>query len=130
MNVPNSPFFVKFIVRWQKSAGPYRTEQRSSAFEDSPPPFRSFQGSVILRQISKRFRSEEDTMSDTRTLLRGAAIAAITLILTFAALASAADILDDWAKVQPPPPPELKPLTLDGATTAFLILDMVPPQCD
>jgi nicotinamidase-related amidase len=68
-------------------------------------------------------------MSNTRTLLRGAAIAAITLILTFAALASA-DILDDWAKVQPPPPPELKPVQLDGATTAFLILDMVPPQCD
>src|SRR5436189_173893 len=48
-------------------------------------------------------------MSNTRTLLRGAAIAAITLILAFAALASA-DILDDWAKVQPPPPPELKPI--------------------
>src|SRR5439155_16887694 len=74
-------------------------------------------------------RSEEDTMSNTRTLLRGAAMAAITLILTFAALASA-DILDDWAKVQPPPPPELKSVKLDGATTAFLILDMVPPQCD
>ena len=68
-------------------------------------------------------------MSNTRTLLLGAAIAAIALILTFAALASA-DILDDWAKVQPPPPPELKPVKLDGATTAFLILDMVPPQCD
>ena len=65
----------------------------------------------------------------TRSLSRKAAIATVILILSFAAWASA-DILDDWAKVQPPPPPELKPVKLDGATTAFLILDMVPPQCD
>jgi len=68
-------------------------------------------------------------MSNTRTLSRGAAVAAIALIVVFAAWASA-DIFDDWAKVEPPPPPELKPVKLDGATTAFLILDMVPPQCD
>ena len=68
-------------------------------------------------------------MSKTRTLLRGTTGAAIVFILAFAVWASA-DILDDWAKVQPPPPPELKPVKLDGATTAFLILDMVPPQCD
>jgi nicotinamidase-related amidase len=69
-------------------------------------------------------------MSNMRTLLRGAATAAIVLILGFAACASAGDILDDWAKVQPPPPPALKPVQLDGATTAFLILDMEPGQCD
>jgi nicotinamidase-related amidase len=68
-------------------------------------------------------------MSNTRTLSRSAAAAAIALIVVFAAWASA-DIFDDWAKVEPPPPPELKPVKLDGATTAFLILDMVPPQCD
>ena len=68
-------------------------------------------------------------MSNTRALSGGGATAAIVLILALAAWASA-DILDDWAKVEPPPPPELKPVKLDGATTAFLILDMVPPQCD
>ena len=68
-------------------------------------------------------------MSNKRTVSRGATTAAVILILTFAVWGSA-DIFDDWAKVQPPPPPELKPATLDGATTAFLILDMVPPQCD
>ena len=68
-------------------------------------------------------------MSKTWALLRGTAGTAIALILVFAVWASA-DILDDWGKVQPPPPPELKPVKLDGATTAFLILDMVPPQCD
>ena len=54
-------------------------------------------------------------MSNMRTLSRGAATAAIALILTFAAWASAGDILDDWMKVQPPPPPELKAVKLDGA---------------
>ena len=51
----------------------------------------------------------------THSLSRRAAFATIVIILSFAAWASA-DILDDWAKVQPPPPPELKPVTLDGAT--------------
>jgi nicotinamidase-related amidase len=42
---------------------------------------------------------------------------------------SAADILDDWAAVKPPPRPELKPVALDGSTTALLILDMVKSVC-
>ena len=68
-------------------------------------------------------------MSNTRTLLRCAATAAVVLILAFATWASAADILDDWANVKPPPPPELKAVTLDGATTAILIMDMNQIQC-
>src|SRR5438874_12721302 len=69
-------------------------------------------------------------MSNMRSLLRHTRAAAVALILVFAMRASALDILDDWAKVQPPPPPELKAVKLDGATTAFLILDMEPDQCD
>lgn len=68
-------------------------------------------------------------MSKTRTMLRDAA-SAVLLILALTMWASAADIVDDWAKVQAPIPPELKAVTLDGATTAFLILDMEPGQCD
>lgn len=68
-------------------------------------------------------------MSKIPILLRGAVTAAAVLILTFAAWASAADILDDWANVKPPPPPELKAVTLDGATTAILIMDMNQIQC-
>jgi nicotinamidase-related amidase len=67
-------------------------------------------------------------MSDLRTQLRHAAVAAV-LILAFAALASAGDILDEWANVKLPPPPELKPVTLQGPTTALLILDMLTSQC-
>lgn len=46
-----------------------------------------------------------------------------------AASARAADIIADWPNVQLPPPPELKPVTLDAKTTALLILDIQAPAC-
>ena len=57
-----------------------------------------------------------------------AATAAATLLAVFAGPLSA-DILDDWAAVKPPPAPELKSVTLDGQTTALLILDMMKMNC-
>jgi nicotinamidase-related amidase len=45
------------------------------------------------------------------------------------ARASAADIITDWGSVKPPPVPVLKPVTLDGKTTALLILDLQKPSC-
>ncbi len=68
-------------------------------------------------------------MLNTRILLRRAAAAAGVLTLAFAVSAAAADILDDWANVKAPPPPELKAVTLDGATTAIIIMDMNQTQC-
>ena len=50
-------------------------------------------------------------------------------MIAFAASSSAADILDDWATVTPPPRPELKAVTLEGSTTALLILDMMKAGC-
>jgi len=64
-----------------------------------------------------------------RALLRPAVVTAAALMFAFAALPSAADILDDWATVKAPPPIEVKPVTLDGATTALLILDMSKAGC-
>ena len=64
-----------------------------------------------------------------RTLLRGVAAAAVTIVLAFAASSFATDILDDWATAKAPPPPELKPVTVDGSTTALLILDMMKANC-
>jgi nicotinamidase-related amidase len=68
-------------------------------------------------------------MLNMRTLLRGAAAAAVTIVLAFAASSFATDILDDWATAKAPPPPELKPVTVDGSTTALLILDMMKTNC-
>jgi nicotinamidase-related amidase len=41
----------------------------------------------------------------------------------------AADIIADWPTVKLPPPPALKPVTLDGKATALLILDLQAPSC-
>src|SRR5687768_16193298 len=51
--------------------------------------------------------------------------------LTFALVASAqaADVIAEWSSVKPPPAPELKPVKLDGKTTALLILDLQKPSC-
>jgi nicotinamidase-related amidase len=68
-------------------------------------------------------------MLNMRTLRRGAAAAAVTIVLAFAASSFATDILDDWATAKAPPPPELKAVTLDGSTTALLILDMMKANC-
>jgi hypothetical protein len=74
--------------------------------------------------------SEEDAMSNMRHLVRFAAVtAAVVIILTFGVWASADDIIDEWKKVEPPPVPELKAVTLDGATTAVIIGDMNQPSC-
>jgi nicotinamidase-related amidase len=68
-------------------------------------------------------------MLDMRTPLRGAAGATIALMIALAAPSSAADILDDWASAKAPPRPELKSVTLEGSTTALLILDMMKDGC-
>ncbi|HTC62777.1 MAG TPA: isochorismatase family protein [Candidatus Saccharimonadales bacterium] len=68
-------------------------------------------------------------MSLDKHLFRAAAVALVGLAITFSALPLAADILDDWSAVKPPPLPELKPVTLDGSTTALLILDMMKMNC-
>jgi nicotinamidase-related amidase len=44
--------------------------------------------------------------------------------------ASAQTIVDDWAKVPAPKPPELKTVTLDPKTTALLVLDFVKQTCN
>ena len=47
-----------------------------------------------------------------------------------AASPARADILSDWATVKAPPVPTLSPVTLDGKTTAFLMLDFMKDGCD
>ena len=64
-------------------------------------------------------------MTRIRNLLRIAAACAPLL----ATQALAADIIADWPSVQIPPPPELRPVTLEGKTSALLILDIQAPAC-
>src|SRR5580693_2063447 len=68
-------------------------------------------------------------MPDIRKLLRCVAAAMAAIILSFAASSYANDILDDWSTAKTPPPPEIKTVTLEGSTTALLILDMMKANC-
>lgn len=44
--------------------------------------------------------------------------------------AQAQTIVDEWASVKAPPPVELKKVTVEPATTAFLVLDLVTATCN
>lgn len=62
--------------------------------------------------------------------LRLAVLATLAAILiSLGGTSYGADILDDWATVKAPPPPELRSVTVDGSTTALLILDMMKTNC-
>src|SRR6185295_13475990 len=39
------------------------------------------------------------------------------------------DVTSEWASVKLPPVPELKPVTVEPATTALLVLDMMKSNC-
>ena len=61
-------------------------------------------------------------------------VAVVVGIFTVAILSSwpalgAAKPPSEWTTVKTPPVPELKPVTLDGKTTALLILDMMKSNC-
>jgi nicotinamidase-related amidase len=43
--------------------------------------------------------------------------------------ASAQTIIEEWASVKAPPPPELKPVAVDVKTTALLLLDFGKQNC-
>jgi nicotinamidase-related amidase len=58
---------------------------------------------------------------------RAAALAAI--LVAAIGTPSVADIVDDWGKAVAPPPPELKQVTVEPATTALLLLDIMKGGC-
>jgi nicotinamidase-related amidase len=68
-------------------------------------------------------------MTRIQKVLFLAATIAVATTIGGASPLRAADILADWSSVTLPPAPELKPVTLDGQTTALLILDIQAPAC-
>jgi nicotinamidase-related amidase len=59
-----------------------------------------------------------------------AAIGALVVAGYGAAPTRAADVVADWPTLQLPPPPTLKPATLDPKTTALLLLDFMSTNCN
>ena len=70
-------------------------------------------------------------MKQAQTVFRCAVVVAGALAVAMLAASPsvAADIIAEWATVKAPPVPELKPVNLDGKTTALLILDMMKRGC-
>jgi Isochorismatase family len=67
----------------------------------------------------------------TVSLVEGLTLASVLVFLTSGiSLAQSKTIIDEWAAVQAPKPPELKPVTLDPKTTALLVLDFVKQTCN
>jgi hypothetical protein len=60
----------------------------------------------------------------------GAAAIALAAASYGAAPARAADIIVDWPTIQMPPPPTLKPATLDPKTTALFLFDFMNTNCN
>ena len=68
---------------------------------------------------------------ERKNVLRLVAIVAVLAVgASFSTTASAQTIVDEWANVKPPPPPELKPVTIDPKTTALLMLDFMNQTCN
>ena len=65
-------------------------------------------------------------------ILRQVVIAAGLVVGTsLLTAASAQTIVDEWATVKVPPPPELKPVTIENVKeTAFLVLDIQRQNCN
>lgn len=57
-------------------------------------------------------------------------LAVLVAVLSHAVPSSAETIIDEWARVKPPPPPELKSVTLDPKTTALLLIDIIKQTCN
>ena len=54
----------------------------------------------------------------------------VVLFCASISFAQSKTIIDEWASVQPPKPPELKPVTIDPKVTALLVLDLVRQGCN
>ena len=64
-----------------------------------------------------------------RALVPVLALAAAACVGLAASSAGAQTIIEEWANVKAPPPPPLKPVTLDPKTTALLMLDFMNQNC-
>ncbi len=58
------------------------------------------------------------------------AVAALAVALVYVAPATAQTIVDEWATIKTPAPPELKSVTLQPKSTALLVMDLVKQTCN
>jgi len=62
--------------------------------------------------------------------LRLAAASGVVTALAYAAIpARGADVIAEWSTIQMPPPPTLKPVTVDAKSTALFLFDFMTENC-
>jgi nicotinamidase-related amidase len=71
---------------------------------------------------------QQKEREDIMTLLRLVVLGALLLIASLGS-PSIADVVSDWKTAVPPPPPELKEVTVDPSSTALLFLDIMKGNC-
>src|SRR5437773_1904756 len=59
----------------------------------------------------------------------GAAVIALAAAGYGAVPARATDVVAEWSTIQMPPPPTLKPVTVDSKSTALFLLDFMHENC-
>jgi nicotinamidase-related amidase len=74
-------------------------------------------------------RKQEGKVKIGRSRLFAAIGMTVATVSTVAVSARASNIVDEWTIVKAPPPPELKPVTVDPKTTALLMLDFMNQNC-
>jgi nicotinamidase-related amidase len=83
-------------------------------------------------QVQNRLFEQEQAMKKTQrsrwwmTTVAGI-LAALTGLVMPAAQADS--VIDEWAAVKAPPPPELKPVSIDAASTALIVMDISTQSC-
>jgi len=67
-----------------------------------------------------------------RSMLQASVALSIAMMILFSFLlsSSAQTVIESWDAVKAPPPPELKPVTIDPRTTALLLLDFNKQTCN
>lgn len=70
--------------------------------------------------------------SDKKIVWRPLVAAALgcAALAAAASVASAKTIIDEWASIKAPPPPQLEQVTVDPKTTALLVLDLMKETCN
>jgi nicotinamidase-related amidase len=65
----------------------------------------------------------------SRSLRLVAASMAVTALSYVATPAGAADVIAEWSTIQMPPPPTLKPVTVDSKSAALFLFDFMTENC-
>ncbi len=80
-------------------------------------------GAISRKHWCRRILSTITVITSAAVIITGA------IIPCAAEAAEASTIIEEWGSVKAPPPPEIKPVTVDAKSTALLIMDVQNDSC-